>query len=182
MLNHSSGQSSRLFSDAHKARHELRSKFPILDGAKPYQPKPDWFFGFPISNDYDSEDRSGLSKNNELFSLAQLAYLQQRIQLCSCPLTDVGSFVDKYGGKKNWEEDKQLSDEALLCFPWAIIEVKKPDAPPADIMECYCQAANGASSCLTMLEQLTKHNGTRHTSDSVKPIVVFTFVGPDVKL
>lgn len=90
--------------------------------------------------------------------------------------------MDKYGGKKNWEEDKQLSDEALLCFPWAIIEVKKPDAPPADIMECYCQAANGASSCLTMLEQLTKHNGTRHTSDSVKPIVVFTFVGPDVKL
>lgn len=182
VLNYSSGQCSSLFRDAHQARHELRSRFPVLDERKLSQPKPDWFFGFPISNDYDSADRSGLSKNKELFSLAQLAYLQQKIQLCSCPLMNVGSFVDKHSKKEDWEENKQLIDDKLLCFPWAIVEIKKPGVRHADITKCYCQAANGASSCLTMLEQLTKHNKTNHTSDSVKPIVVFTFAGPDVKL
>ena len=146
------------------------------------RPKPDWFFGFPISNDYDPANRFGLNNNKERFSLAQLAYLQQRTQLCSCPLMDLGRFVTKSDAKNNREDDQQLADHKLLCFPWAIVELKKPGVSHADITKCYCQAANAASSCLTMLEQLTKHNGTHHASSSVEPIIVFTFAGPDVKL
>ena len=133
-------------------------------------------------NDYDPVNKSGLSKNKELFSLSQLAYLQQKIQLCSCPLRDLERFVGEIRKKKNWEEDKQLIDNKLLCFPWAIVEIKRPSASHADITKCYCQAANGASTSLTMLEQLTKHNRKHHSSDSVKPIIVFTFAGPDVKV
>ena len=49
-----------------------------------------FFFKFPISNDYDLTNRSGSNGNKELVSLAQLAYLQQKIQLCSCPLNGRG--------------------------------------------------------------------------------------------
>ena len=171
-----------MFTAAHKARRDLWSKFSVDDVGKLSQPKPDWFFGFPIFDDYDPESRSRFSRNKDLFSLSQLAYLQKKIQLCSCPLKDAGDFVDAISKKKNREEDKMLIDAKLLCFPWAIVEIKRPSASHADIMKCYCQAANGASSCLTMLEQLTKHNKTYHTSKSVKPIIVFTFAGPDVKL
>ena len=73
-----------------------------------------------------------------------------------------------------------------VCFPFAVVETKHKNVPKSEIMKCYCQAANGSSTALSMLCELSKdQRGTRYwwgKFNEVLPIVSFTFIGPCVKL
>ncbi|MCJ1391944.1 hypothetical protein MMC18_004811 [Xylographa bjoerkii] len=86
------------------------------------------------------------------------------------------------GSNGNENDERKLSDYRLLCFPWAIVELKPPDSAKADVLYCYCQTANGASSSLTLLEQLTKHRGKAHAQEPIPPILSLSFIGSEVKV
>ena len=93
-----------------------------------------------------------------------------------------GAETVTHGNLTGVEDDKKRSSYSLLCYPWAIVELKPPDSPNADILYCYCQAANGASSSLTLLEQLTKYRGEAHAQEPIPPILSLSFIGPEVKV
>ena len=63
----------------------------------------------------------------------------------------------------------------LLCFPWAIVEVKPSDESRAEY--AYCQAANASSFALQLFEDLV-HQATGHHDHEMPLLVAFTVVGP----
>ena len=98
------------------------------------------------------------------------------------------------------EESLQLRATDLICFPWAIVEVKKnkekimPGAAytkhnrkiarknEASEQFCYCQAANASASALTMREELTVVANDPSELRDALVIFSFTCIGPSVKL
>jgi hypothetical protein len=68
----------------------------------------------------------------------------------------------------------------LVCFPWAIVEVKHGTGRGDKAKFCYCQAANGSAEALIMREKLA----AKVDSPSTDALVIFSFtcVGPSVRL
>ncbi|KAF4172007.1 hypothetical protein CNMCM8927_001608 [Aspergillus lentulus] len=73
---------------------------------------------------------------------------------------------------------RKFEDYKLTCYPWAVVEVKKPGASPQDTEECYYQVANGSSACVALLRGLS--DGPAH--DYHHPVVAMTFVGRDARV
>lgn len=74
-----------------------------------------------------------------------------------------------------------MSNYDLMCFPWVVVEVKKPDVDLPDVQQCYCQAANGCTIALNILRSpFLKAYG--NIPDDLPPIIAFTCVGPDLRL
>lgn len=71
------------------------------------------------------------------------------------------------------------ADKDLLCFPWAIVEVKPSTETRAEF--CYCQAANASSYALQLFEDLV-HQATGHRDYNMPLVVALTFVGPEYKV
>ncbi len=69
-----------------------------------------------------------------------------------------------------------------VCFPWVVVEVKHERVSPDEEKKCYLQAANAASTCLSMHEQLCKHSPVEPYEAHIPPVVALTFIGPEVKL
>ena len=71
-----------------------------------------------------------------------------------------------------------------MCFPWAVVELKSIEVIENPIQFCYCQAANGASVALSLLENLHKlaSLATDELVERVPPVVTFTLIGPEVKV
>ncbi|KAF2710226.1 hypothetical protein K504DRAFT_405223 [Pleomassaria siparia CBS 279.74] len=150
-------------------------------------PKPDLTYAFPIIDITEKKNSSYLNDSHvESFSLSVLSKLRAKkdIQLKSAPTTCL----------QKWEKAKHepLDATDLMCFPWAIVEVKR-NKKRADnkrierenrTMEefCYCQAANASAAALELREDLaTKARDNRELSDS---LIIFsiTCVGPSVRL
>ncbi|KAL8722681.1 MAG: hypothetical protein Q9181_007434 [Wetmoreana brouardii] len=135
------------------------------------KPKPDIWFAFPI----DVTEHLELDYSSADLSFHILKELEDKIKLFSCPLTSLAHF------KREVElPGPDLIDDKLVCYPFVIVEIKKDNRNERN--KCYCQAANGCSASLSLLESLTKQYGQTHSRDDVRPIVAFTFVGPAVKL
>lgn len=75
-----------------------------------------------------------------------------------------------------------FSKDYLLCFPWAIIELKHENVGRARESEGRNQGANGAARALRMFENLSRYADSEEQRQQVPPIVVMTFVGPIFKL
>ncbi|KAF4227957.1 hypothetical protein CNMCM8980_008765 [Aspergillus fumigatiaffinis] len=73
---------------------------------------------------------------------------------------------------------RKFEDYKLTCYPWAVVEVKKPGASPQDTEECYYQVANGSSACVALLRGLSDSP----VHDYHHPVVAMTFVGRDVRV
>ena len=80
--------------------------------------------------------------------------------------------------KKNVRE---LNAYDVMCFPWAVVEVKHADVKPHEIRKCYCQAANASAVALGLQESLFVEAYGSIPGD-LPPVVAFTCVGPDFKV
>lgn len=158
------------------------------------QPKPDLTYGFPIIQPSDDVYRtlSG-DLNVDSFSLPVLGELRSRanLQLVSTPTTGLAKWASK-------RSRNALQAKDLMCFPWAIVEVKKGTAeslannPSTDKNEarehekrtefCYCQAANASAAALILRERLAEKADVTSGAEAAQVIFAFTCVGPTAKL
>lgn len=138
-------------------------------------PKPDLTYAFPV-RDLSSSSSRGFARDEHLqaFSLQVLGNLVD--QGISCAPTT---------GLRKWNklpEKTGLSSTDRVCFPWAVVEMKRHATTDEGVItRCYCQAANAAAVALDMQAQLFKKLG--HDSLTLMPpIITFTCVGPIVKV
>ncbi|KAF2623082.1 hypothetical protein BU25DRAFT_350842 [Macroventuria anomochaeta] len=162
---------------------------------RPTQPKPDLTYAFKIIE--TAAELYPKYKHDpyvESFSLPWLSELRNRKKgsVISSPTTKLHQVA----------KNKRVTLDAkhLMCFPWAIVEVKhgteRPVTNDGHMRQnksngsqhekrkqfCYCQAANASAAGLTLREDLAvtaKDNSRLHDA-----LVMFSFtcVGPTVKL
>ena len=77
---------------------------------------------------------------------------------------------------------QKLTYNDLICFPFAVVELKHGMVGGSQEEFCYCQAANGASAALSMLENLFEYTERKQNYQHVPPVVAFTCIGPSVRL
>ena len=139
------------------------------------QPKPDLTYAFPVQ-DLNSSSSKGFGRDELLqtFSLQVLGKLVQQGISCT-PTTGLKKWV-------NSTERTQVRGTDKMCFPWAVVEMKRhAEIDEAPIVRCYCQAANAAAAALEMQSQLFNNLG----EDALlrpPPIIAFTCIGPIVKV
>jgi len=96
-----------------------------------------------------------------------------------------------------------LEAKDLMCFPWAVVEIKRgtafhvqgdntDDEQKAKKAEarahekrkqfCYCQAANASAAGLTLREDLAARANDNSKLDDARVMFSFTCVGSAVKL
>lgn len=75
-------------------------------------------------------------------------------------------------------------DQSPVCFPWALVELEPNEVTEEQSQFCYCQAANGASVVLSLLENLYKQASVTKNGflEGIPPVVTFTLRGPEVKV
>ncbi|OJJ53453.1 hypothetical protein ASPSYDRAFT_530645 [Aspergillus sydowii CBS 593.65] len=77
----------------------------------------------------------------------------------------------------------RYADYKLVCYPWAVVEVKKPGATRTEGAKCILQAANGSSACASLLRSLhMERTGAADGSMYHHPVVAFTFVGEEARV
>jgi hypothetical protein len=138
---------------------------------RPTGPKPDLTYAFPINQSL-SHLAEGFREHDSVtnFSLKVLGELRSQ-GLISAPLSGLGNWVQK----NNFE----ILRSHLMCFPWAVVELKPSMVPQSEINFAYCQAANGTSAALTLFEKLRQHAGG--TDERIPPVVAFTCIGPFIR-
>ena len=74
---------------------------------------------------------------------------------------------------------KSRSDH-LICFPWAVVEVKRDEDSNTHDAKCYCQAANASAAALALQESLVErlYDTPNHY---IFPIIAFTCIGPKIR-
>jgi len=158
-------------------------------------PKPDFTYAFPIIDiTHKSNSKYLLDSQVESFSLQVLGKLRikNEVHLISAPTTAL----------HKWATGDHLSLRSadLICFPWAIVEVKKnkenimlgPKYTKHNMriardnegseQFCYCQAANASAAALTLRENLTAVAKDPFELRDALVIFSFTCVGPAIKL
>ena len=105
-------------------------------------------------------------------------------------------------GLYNWAAKNKATlpgAKDLMCYPWAIVEVKRGTAEPAVDGEherneaearaherrtqfCYCQAANASAAGLTLREHLAESAKDSSKLQNARVMFSFTCVGSAVRL
>ena len=131
-------------------------------------PKADLYVALPILS--KSSKPRGFYNDDciQNFHETRLAQLCEK-GLISCPIADLSGL-------------KRLDLKHLLCFPSSVIEVKHHKVKPSEEKKCYYQAANASSSALAMLSTLSAHAYESLSPQIVRPVVSFTFIGPEAKV
>lgn len=70
----------------------------------------------------------------------------------------------------------------LMCFPWAVVEVKSAIVDGDPERMCYCQAANASAAALSLREKLLLASKKNEPNPEALVIFSFTCVGTHVKL
>lgn len=138
-------------------------------------PKPDLTYAFPIS----SAPVTGFAAQEILGTTFSLHVLQElrkdyHVKLISAPTTGLKN-------RKVSSSRKCLNNSDLMCFPWAVVEIKHPRAEKSKIEECYCQAANGSAIALRMLGALFQ-KATGSVPTDLAPIIAITCIGPELRV
>jgi hypothetical protein len=140
------------------------------------QPKPDLTYAFPIQTSTPN-NLVGFARDelNQALSLQSLGKLVERGVVCA-PTTALRNGV-------NLPDRTKWSSSDRSCFPWAVVEIKKDVSASDDsaVERCYCQAANAAAAALDLQAQLFDKINDSY-SLRPPPVVVFTCVGPVVKI
>ncbi|KAL9115200.1 MAG: hypothetical protein Q9227_000994 [Pyrenula ochraceoflavens] len=153
----------------------LRSEIKLLPGlTKRTIRKPDLTYGFPILSSSEGLPK-GFARDSyvQSFSLDVLAKLRSDY---------VHSTTTK--GLRGWPKAKKttaLKAHDLLCYPWAVAEMKHSSVSQSEVEHCYCQAANASAAALTLQEQLLEQ-AFGDSPEEVLPIIAFTCIGPRVKV
>lgn len=189
-----------IFTDSIRQQNVLWNEFPQWAKmnsrvARVTQPKPDLTYGFPVipPNDELFSIFEG-DGHVESFSLPVLAELRNRGagSLISAPTTALHNWATK-------RKAKSLEAKDLMCFPWAIVEIKRGTAGPLAGAEhetnkvearahkrrtqfCYCQAANASAAGLTLRERLAASAKDNSKLRNARAMFSFTCVGSAVKL
>lgn len=74
---------------------------------------------------------------------------------------------------KTGTSHRKRKDQKLTCYPWTVVEAKRPGATQQEIRKCYYQAANSSSACVALLRGLSEIPAR----DYHHPAVAMTFVG-----
>ncbi|KAH8587172.1 hypothetical protein B0O99DRAFT_694771 [Bisporella sp. PMI_857] len=151
------------WNEAHSIR-DLNKDNPL-----PSIPTPDIYFGYTI---YDSTQYTsyGFAKDNFIrnFTTETLYQLTGK-GLCSAVTSGFASYLtDRL---KPGNERSAIPGHNLLCFPWAVVELKrfKEGNETAPTTEVYCQAANAGSTALCMLENLAKFAKVKQHNQHIPP-------------
>lgn len=75
-----------------------------------------------------------------------------------------------------------MSDNDLVCYPFAVVELKHAYIGASQEEFCFCQAANAASTALSMLERLYMLGDQHSTNAHVPAVVALTCIGPQVRV
>jgi hypothetical protein len=197
-----------VLTDIHRHINVLWNEFPKwarLDPgiARLTQPKPDLTYGFPIIL---PDKKSYQSKQGDSFSLPVLEQLRNngKESLISTPTTALYNWATKKNAKLLEAKDR-------MCFPWAVVEIKRGTAfyKQQDTTDnechgsannelrvkkaaaraherrkefCYCQAANASAAGLTLRENLATRANDTSKLDDARVMFAFTCVGSAVKL
>lgn len=152
---------------------------PIAGQTNRTVPKPDLTYAFPI---FKSTDKlpPGFSDDDctENFRVSFLAELRgQGSEGLRSSLTTGLLKVSR-------DERVTLRTPDRMCFPWAVVEVKRAslanDGPEPEKF-CHCQAANATATAIRIQEALFQQ-ATGSIPEDLPPIIAFTCVGPDFKL
>ena len=87
-------------------------------------------------------------------------------------------------GLKTAKRAQDLHDRHLLCYPWAVVEVKHAKVPERDVTFCYRQAANAAAAALKIQESLYRESHPDllyKKAVGIPPVATFTCVGPELR-
>jgi hypothetical protein len=126
--------------------------------------KPDLYIALPIVK--QNSKAVGFHKEYSIqnFTETNLAVLEEdkNGNLISNPITRL---------------DRNLDEKHRVCFPCAVVEIKHHDVKTAEITKCYCQAANGAATSLSILSRLSHLSTPCGFSGGIQPVVAFTFIG-----
>ncbi|KAK3633290.1 hypothetical protein LTR56_015858 [Elasticomyces elasticus] len=165
-----------------------QGKTPAVDREIPFPsrtaPKPDLTIGFPVHLSLDRfRDMTAKEHYGKVFSVDFLSQLR-----CPSPGTSELRFALTTGLAKVSKDAnfslRDLGDSDLICFPWAVVEAKRPKRPgdrrsPEE--RCYCQAANAAAAALNIFDSLIQ-KVVHVCPDEVPPVIAFTSVGPHLKV
>ncbi|KAL6158385.1 hypothetical protein ACJBU6_02498 [Exserohilum turcicum] len=138
-------------------------------------PKPDFTYGFPIIDPDDPVHKKYANHRSvKNFSIPVLHNLRKEKGLISSPGTALGRWKGTMG---------MLNAADLMCFPWAVVEVKPAGANPGAINYCYCQVANASAAALIFREELLQ-SASKKTDPNPDALVIFSFtcIGLDVRL
>ena len=143
-------------------------------GAEIKMPIPDLTYCFPIFRDTDLGTDgmlAGLSAAEDVANFKS-EFVEDLFKngIVVSPATGIRRVVEN--GRPLMKRDERI------CFPWAIVEVKRDGDPEACRIQRYRQAANGAAAALLLQESLKEKLGR---VDDLYPIIAFTCVGPEVK-
>jgi hypothetical protein len=76
---------------------------------------------------------------------------------------------------------KNTRNYDIMCFPWAVVEVKvRPDRQGVGDRS-YDQAANASATALDIVTRLFEEPGG-HVPDDLPPTIAFTCNGPELRL
>jgi hypothetical protein len=160
-----SKESDILWTEAHRNARTFNARTCQLT-----IPKPDIYLGFPIHQENSKKKGFARVSHVEDFSTRSLKILLENDVVCS-PTSAFRNWI--YDGEKS-----PLEKHHLICFPWAIVELKRQNVPEPQKEYGECQGANASSTALSMLEQLYKpYKSSNYSADQIPPVVVFTLVG-----
>lgn len=143
-------------------------------------PKPDFTYAFPIfRNDADLPDGLADLECAKNYSVHYLMGLRRANSAGGGLRFSLNTAL--YNLSRGQVKVGDMSNYDLMCFPWAVVEIKKPQVGNAAVQLCYCQAANGCAIALRILRSLftTAHGVVPH---DLPPIIAFTCVGADLRL
>ncbi|CZR54222.1 uncharacterized protein PAC_04105 [Phialocephala subalpina] len=130
--------------------------------------KPDLYMALPITR---NSKAVGFRKDDYIqnFTETYLANLEEHKNgnLISSPITRL---------------DKDLREKDRVCFPCAVVEIKHHKVSQGQRRKCYCQAANGAATALSMLGRLSYLSAPNNSYKEVQPVVSFTFIGYEARV
>jgi hypothetical protein len=155
----------------------------------PSAPQPDIYCGFRIHDlarfrDYGFA-KDDLFQNFSVETISQLA----SVGLSGVPTKELEREVR--ARRKSTDPEAKLTNHHLLCFPWLVIELKRQDKKPMNTQKddesslfrvAHCQAANGASVALCMMEKLASFAIVEKTNAHIPPVVTMTCVGGKTKV
>ena len=81
------------------------------------------------------------------------------------------------------ESQNPPGSKELTCFPWLLHESMPQSAlGTSDVEHGYCQAANDAAVCLTLLANLAARGRENPITEEIRPVVAITSVGSVTKV
>ena len=148
-------------------RHTLPRNAPPLTA-----PKPDLYMALPLFG--QDLNHRGFHKGDHVqhFVADRLADLEDRSngRFTSNPIKQLGTL------------GQGIKEKHLLCFPSAVIEIKHHMVSAGERAKCYHQAANGASTALSLLSGLSHFSIPIEDFSEMQPVVAFTFIGYESKV